>query len=356
MIIDRYIIREVFKPTVAISMILTFIFGCYIATRYLEGAVNGQLPGITVILLILLRIAIALEVLLPMTLYLSVLIALGRLYGDNEMIAMFACGISMARVLKSILLVAVVAGAIVACFSLYIRPWAWGQFFELKARALVNFDMTRMKGGIFYEIESGERVIFADAVDGKKNRAERVFIQTNRDREHQIIFAKKAIQQTDKKTGILILEFSDGYFYEFSRVKNQGRIMQFGKTVMPLEPKDIVQKDYKVKAAATKQLVHSENLEEIAEFQWRLAAPVATILLALLGAMLARSSPRQGKYAKIPAAILIFAVSFNLSAIAKKWVGQGVISTTPGIWWVQILMAVLLLFLWPSHLTFRRRK
>lgn len=357
MIIDRYIMREVFKPTVAICTVLTFIFGCYIASRYLEDAVNGQLPGVTVILLILLRIAIALEVLLPMTLYLSVIIALGRLYGDNEMIAMSACGIPMVRILKSIFLVALVAGGIVACFSLYIRPWAWGQFFELKARALVNFDMTRMKGGNFYEIEDGERVIFADTVDGKKNLAERVFIQTKRDRNLQIIFAKKAMQRKDKRSGKLSLEFSDGNIYEFSLFKDQGRIMQFGTSVIVLEPKNIIQKDYKVKAAATEKLAHSDNLEEIAEWQWRLAAPLSTVLLALLGAMLSRSSPRQGKYAKIPAAILIFAVYYNLSAVMKKWVSQGVIGTMPGVWWGQILMAGLLLmfFLRPRLNKFFRR-
>ena len=65
MIIDRYIMREIIKPTVAVCSALVFIYGCYMATRYLADAVSGQLPGITVIILILLRIAIALEVLLP---------------------------------------------------------------------------------------------------------------------------------------------------------------------------------------------------------------------------------------------------------------------------------------------------
>jgi lipopolysaccharide export system permease protein len=242
-----------------------------------------------------------------------------------------------------------------ACFSLVIRPWAWDQFFELKAEASVNFDMTRMKGGNFYEIDNGRRVIFADKVDGRKNLAERVFIQTRRERENQVIFAGKATQQTNRNTGRPVLEFSNGYFYEFSRFKDQGRIMQFGKTVMHLEPKDAARQDYKVKAAATEQLAHSDNLEEIAEFQWRLSAPLSTILLALLGAALARSSPRQGKYAKIPAAIVIFAVYYNLSAIAKKWVGQGVLGAMPGVWWVQILMAgLLMVFLWRPHVLFRR--
>jgi len=60
MIIDRYIMREIIKPTIAVCGILVFIFGCYMATRFLADALVGELPGATIILLILLRIAIAL--------------------------------------------------------------------------------------------------------------------------------------------------------------------------------------------------------------------------------------------------------------------------------------------------------
>jgi lipopolysaccharide export system permease protein len=348
--------REIFKPAVTICTVLMFIFGCYIAARYLEDAVQGQLPGSTVILLILLRITIALEVLLPTTLYLSVVIALGRLYSDAEMTAMFACGISMARVLKSVFFVSVITGMIVACFSLYIRPWAWGQFFELKARAKANFDMTRMKSGNFYEIENGERVIFADKVDNQKNRAESVFIQTKRDDKLQIIYSKQARQYTDDTTGTPILVFYDGYLYEFPQFGKEGRILEFENLAMHLEHEDVMQTEYKVKAASTEHLVRSNNMEEIAELQWRLAAPLSTILLALLGVPLSRSSPRQGKYSKVTMAVLIFAVYYNLSAMTKKWVGQGVVGIIPGIWWVQMLLAVLLLvLLWRPHLLFRWR-
>ncbi len=356
MIIDRYIIREILKPAVTISIVLISIFGCYIATRYLEDAVHGQLPGFTVIQLILLRIAIALEVLLPTTLYLSVVISLGRLYRDSEMTAMFACGISMARVLKSIFFVSVMFGMMVACFSLYIRPWAWGKFFELKARAKANFDMTRMKSGNFYELENGNRVIFTDKVNNKKNIAKHVFIQTKHNAILEVIYAEQARQYNDESTGKLILMFRNGFLYEFSQFGKNGRVSQFETMLMPLETKDVIQPEYKIKAASTGHLIHSNNVEEIAELHWRFIAPVSTVLLALLGVSLSKSSPRQGKYSKVTTAIVIFGVYYNLIAITKKWVGQGVIDSIPGIWWVQIMLAGLaLVLLYRSDEVFFRR-
>jgi lipopolysaccharide export system permease protein len=344
-IIDRYIIREIIKPTAAICTVLVFIFGCYISTRYGEDAVHGILPGFSVLQLILLRVVIALEVLLPTTLYLSVVIALGRLYRDAELTAMFACGISMARVIRAVFFVSIIGGLVVASLSLFIRPWAWDQFFQIKKEAEASFDLTRMKSGTFYSIGGGERVIFADKVDGQKNQAKRVFIQTKTEDSVQVIFADQAGQFEDDAGGKPILVFQDGQLYQFPRSGANGLILEFESSAMHLAPSPVIEREQKVKAAATKTLLHSNNLEEIAELQWRLSAPLSTILLALLAIPLSRSAPRQGKYVKAPVAILIFAVFYNFNALAKQWVSKGVIEVVPGIWWGQLLLAVLIVFL-----------
>jgi lipopolysaccharide export system permease protein len=344
--------REITKPTVAICTVLVFIFGCYMATRYLADAVGGQLPGTTVIVLILLRIVIALEILLPTTLYLSVVVALGRLYKDSEMTALYACGVSVFRTMRPVFFVSLIIAAIVFSLTLYIRPWAYNQFFRLKAQAKANFDLTRMKSGTFYRIENGDSIIFAEKVDHKHNQAKRVFIQTGRGDNLQIIYARRADQHNDQLSGIPILVFREGYLYDFSRSGKEDRIMQFDRSAIPLEPKENIQREYEIKAASTGSLVLSESKAETAELQWRLSAPLATLLLALLGVPLSRSTPRQGKYAKVITAALIFAVYYNLSAMAKKWVEQGVLNPIPGIWWVQALLVVLLvILLWRSPMT-----
>ena len=359
LIIDRYIIREIIKPTVTISVLLVFIFGCYTATRYLADAVSGQLPGTTVIIFILLKIAIALEVLLPTTLYLSVVIAFGRMYKDSEMTALSASGVSRARVLRPVFAVSLAIAVIVSCLSLYIRPWAYQQFFTLRAEAKANFDLTRMKGGTFYEISDGKRVIFAEKVNQLEDKAKRVFIRTERDGELQVIYARKANQIQEPTTGKEIIVFTDGHLYEFSRQGEKGRIIQFEKSAMPLDSNGKIKLKYRIKAAPTGSLAFSDDSEEIAELQWRLSTPLATILLALIGVPLSRSSPRRGKYAKVMTAVVIFAFYYNLSAIIKKWVEKGVLDTLPGIWWVQLMLAgLLLLLLWqrPRLRLFRWRQ
>lgn len=336
---------------------LVFIFGCYISTRYGEDAVHGLLPGSSVLQLILLRIVIALEVLLPTTLYLSVVIALGRLYRDAEITAMFACGISMTKVIKSVFLVSLICALIVACLSLFIRPWAWNQFFRIKTEAELNFDLTRMNGGIFYETSGGKRIIFADKVDHQTNEAQHVFIQTIKKDSIQIISAEQGTQFRNTATDRPVLVFQHGHLYELSRPDPKDWILEFEEATMPLTLQNDIPHEYKVKTAATTTLLHSNNLEEIAELQWRLTTPVSIILLALLGIPLSRSSPRQGKYVKAPIAILIFAGYYNFSALVKKWVAQGGLGTIPGIWLGQLLLIVLIgLFLWHPLFLWHRQK
>ena len=356
MIIDRYIMREIIKPTAVVCGILVFIFGCYMATRFLADALVGELAGTTILLLILLRIAIALEVLLPTTLYLSVVVALGRLYKDSEMTALSACGVSLGRILRPVFLTALGIALMVASLSIFIRPWAYDKYYRLKAQAEANFDLTRMNAGTFYEIEKGMRVIYAESVDNQQDEAQRVFILTERSDGLQVIWARQANQTPDRATGQQIIVFTDGHLYEFSRTGEEGRIIQFDQSAMPLEPKDNLRLKYRVKAASTGSLARSTNRKEIAEFQWRLSTPLATVLLAMLGVPLSRSSPRRGKYAKITTAVVIFAVYYNLGALTKKWVEKGVLDTLPGIWWLQMLLAALLLILlWqPTTLFFRR--
>ena len=148
----------------------------------------------------------------------------------------------------------------------------------------------------------------------------------------------------------------DGYMYEFTRRGEKGKISQFQEATYFLEPKEIVPTKYKRRAASSLHLAGSDKPEDIAELQWRFSTLFSTILLALLGVPISRTTPRQGKYAKVLIAAVIFAVYYNIVAVAKNWVEKEVISAIPGIWWVQVLLAgLLLVLLWRTGEVFRRQ-
>ena len=343
MIIDRYLIREISKPLTAICAFLVVIFASYRAAQYLAEAVAGLISGKIVLYLVLLKIAISMEVLLPTTLYLSVVLVLGRLYADSEMTALFACGVGIGRIFKAVIYLSIPLAMLVACLSLYVRPWAYQQGYVMTAMAKTALDIGKWKEGNFYKIPGMDRVIYADEIDQEKKLAEGVFIQSDKGDKVQVIYAKKVQQYSDAGNGKPLLIFQQGYVYELSRTGEEGHFMKFQQSTMSIDSGKTKPLEYKRKAASTLQLARSSALEDIAEYQWRLSTPISTLLLALLGIPLSRTAPRKGKYAKLVVAVLVLAIYYNTSAMAKDWVEQGVVGPVVGIWWVVMLLAILVL-------------
>ena len=313
------------------------IFVSYKSDRYLADVVEGLLPANTVISLLFLKATIALEVLLPITLYLSVVIGLGRLYTDSEMTALFACGVSPKTVLRSVFVFSLLLAVLVGTLSLFVRPWAYEKSYHITTQAENNFDFSQIRSGHFYEKNHGDRVIFVDDHDRSKASNNGVFTLTERDKVVQAILAQRAYQEADHVTGQKTIVFVNGHRYTLSRDGSRDRMIRFGTMTIQLKEKE-PKPEYKRKAAPTLQLAASTDSYDIAEFQWRLSTAVSTVLLGLLGIPLSRASPRQGKYAKLVTAVIIYAVYYNLVAIARNWVEQGVVSPMPGIWWAHTLL------------------
>ena len=101
LIIDRHISWEIIRPFCMGLGLLILVFIGFSAARQLSLAAEGQLDMLTAFKLIGLNTLITLEILLPSALFFSVLSAIGRLYRDSEMSALYAAGVSRARILEA---------------------------------------------------------------------------------------------------------------------------------------------------------------------------------------------------------------------------------------------------------------
>jgi lipopolysaccharide export system permease protein len=356
LILQRYIITEILKPAAAILIVLVIILSSYSAITYLAQAVAGSLPASTVGLLILLRIGMSLEVLLPTTFYLSVVIALGRLYKDSEMTALSACGVGILGVVKPVFWLSLPIALLAGCASLYIRPESYEKIYKVMDQAQAEFDISRLEADHFLEIENGKYMFFAEEAGTSQNGAHRVFIRVAEGDKRQVIQAQRMIQDEAEARGQRKLIFREGAFYEFPVKGSQGTVSRFEQAEYPLPAEAATGSRYRRKAADSQELVRSSRLEDIAELQWRLSTPLSTVLLALAGVPLSKSNPRRGKYAKIGLAIIIFAVYYQLFVIAKTWVEKAVVPPWVGLWWVPLLMAALAVWLlWRTGEVFFRR-
>lgn len=355
MIYKRYLISEILKSAAAIFTVVTIIFASDCAANYLAEAIEGLLPPATVGFLILLRVGIAMEVIFPVTFFLAVIIALGRLYKDSEMTAFSACGIGMIHVLKLVLILSLPVALMAAYASLCIRPDAWTKIYQVMDEADIQFDISRLNPNAFLEIRAGKVVFFAKKVRDSDHSAQSVFVRIADGEKRQIIQAQQMTQVENANSQRLLL-FRDGSMYEIPSKGEVAKISRFSQAHYSLPTENPGNSRYRRKATATARLVGSSRHEDMAELQWRLSAPLSTMLLALIAVPLSKSNPRKGKFARTGIAILIFAFYFQLFVIARTWVDKAVVSSLPGIWWVPALLIVLtIILLWRTKEFFYRR-
>ena len=341
LILDRYLTREIAKPLVVFCGGLLLLFANFTAIRYMNQVADGLMPFQSVLPLVLVRAAVALEILLPVALHLSVVVTLGRLYTDSEMTALFGSGVSPARIIRIVFLGSLVVAGLVAYLSIYVRPWANANRYRLEHEAAADVDLNDMQPGHFYENSSGA-VLFFQERNHSSGRMQKVFIQSRSESRVRLIWAEEAFYPQPAEAGASqSLVCSRALTYELYRDRTAVRQATSDELVLEWEKTKTLSEEYRRKAAPTWQLARSVLPKDIAEFQWRLSTPVAALLMGLLGFPLSRAKPRQGKYAKLFVSVVSYATFYNLNMMARHWVEKGVVSTVPGIWWVHLLLGIL---------------
>jgi len=344
MIIRRYLLGEILRPFAVTLSVLCLLFMGYGAAGFLSDAVNGLLPTSMIVQVIGLQTLIALEMLIPISLYLSVVLALGRLYADSEMTALFALGWTSAGLMGAVFGLSLCTAVIVAGLSLVARPWAYTRSHELASVAAASLNSNNMQAGTFYVTGKGERTIYIQRRDGPGAAAGGVFVQLRlRGGGTRIIYAA-SIEQLSPAPGGPRFHLSGAHVYD---IGVDGAASEVGLNAndlnLHLVSPSVRPPDYSAIAASTTHLRSSDSAPDIAEFQWRESTSVTTLLLGMLGVPLSRAHPRGHRNTKVGIALLIYAGYYLLYESARTWVQIGVLPPTPGLWIAPASLALVLI-------------
>ncbi|MEK8019741.1 MAG: LptF/LptG family permease, partial [Candidatus Parabeggiatoa sp.] len=153
MIISRYLFREILYILLALTALLILIYISHRFMKYLVQASIGDLPAQFIFQLLALRLLTDLMLILPLGFFLALLLALGRLYKDNEITAMAACGIGVP--VKSIISFGVIFAVIIGLLSLVLAPWAENQRGLLQVQLKTMAEVGGIAAGRFREFNHG---------------------------------------------------------------------------------------------------------------------------------------------------------------------------------------------------------
>jgi len=348
LIIGRYIAREISQAMLAVMTILLLIYVSNHFVRILSEVDSGALQVKVIALMLGLKTVSALGILLPLALFLAVLLAFGRLYKDNEAVALEACGVSPRTSLHAVMGFAMLVAVLVALLALWVAPWAEERAYQIRDQQRASSELVGLVSGRFIEPRSASGVIYVEKIDAEQKAMHNIFIQgllSGPSKAQVILAAQTGQQQRDTRSGDNFLVLNNGYRYEGRPGERDYRVIQYRRHAVRLSEPPVSRSYRKHRARTSASLLDMKKPADVAELQWRLSMPVSTLLLAMLAVPLSRTGPRQGKYAKLFVAIFIYVVYSNLLGMSQTWVEQDTVPGMLGLWWVHVVLATLIWWL-----------
>ena len=337
-LIDRYVIREVLKTLIGVSIVLFLIFMSNRIVRYLAQVASGDLPSNILFSLIGLTSIQYMILMLPLSIYIAILLLLGRFYKDQEMAAMNSCGIGTLHLYRPIFWISGPLAILVALMTFYVIPWTSQIEVDLLKGARKNLVFTGISAGQFRESQGGKRIIYVEEMSDDHIHMRNIFVRILDGKHPVMVTAEQGKMEIDPETGNRLLVLTRGARYEGEPGIDEYKRIEFERHSLVIKPPSDNVDEARRLAITTQALIAASGPEELAELQWRLGIPISVLVLSLLGVPLARVKPRQGQYGKLFTALLVYILYVNLLALAKSWIARDIIPASLGMWWVHLLM------------------
>lgn len=341
MIVFRYIFKETLKTQLSILLVLLLIFTSQQFIRILSRAADGSVPTSLIGHLMLLNIPYMGLLLLPISLFIAILFAHGRLYADSEMTVLRAIGVGPSYVMKVSLVLALLTTAVAVTNTMWLAPMAREKQTQLLDAAKADPLSVPLESGRFLSLDKGQLVAYVEDVQQSGRSLQRIFLLQRNDKpeEAAVIVAASGHLTTDRE-GIPWVTLSNGKRYAGTPPSTGFSIADFTEYRAQIQRKDIEPSNRKSSAIPSAQLYHSTNNKEIAEWQWRIALPLSIPILTLIAVPMAMVNPRQGRYAKLLPAVMLYLSYFLLLSAGESALERGQLPAHPGLYLVPILFTL----------------
>lgn len=333
--VERYVLREVVQTWLAVTGVLVAILISNQLSRVLGQAADNQYGRHVVFDLIALGAVMNLSVIVPVGLLLAVVLSLGRLYHDSEMAALQACGFGPGRLFGPLFCFAAVIALGLGWLSFVQVPRADKEVQLLRQSALKEAQFGQLDAGRFRSFGGGDAVFYAERVD-EDGVLHNVFVQREAAGRIEVALADTATYSKGGADGAHQVTLYNGRRYEGVPGRRDFRVIEFREHGIPVATPVISAVNQDPDTKPTRELLGSDAPSDIAQLQFRASAPIMALVLTLIAVPLSRLRPRQGRYARVGFAIVVYFIYSNLLSAAKVWLEKGDLPPAIGLWWVHL--------------------
>jgi LPS export ABC transporter permease LptF/LPS export ABC transporter permease LptG len=351
-ILDRYLVREIVPPFLLALIGLTFVLMLPPIMQSLAQLIAKGVAWTVILRVLLTLVPQALSVTIPMALLYGVLFGLGRWSADREFVAMQACGVSVFRILRPILLLAVVASGATAYETIVALPDANQTFRQVTFNIVASGAESDIKPRVFYQ-SFPNRVLYARDIQ-KAGGWRDVFLADSTRADETTVYVASAgrlVIDRDKQTVTLLLERGSSYT-TYLKKPEECDVHAFESLVLDMDANTVFPRAQLVKgdnektirelretAAVNRQRGQPFNAQ-LYTIQQKFSLPAACLVLALIGLALGASNRKDGKLASFALGtgvvfvyyVLLYtsraaALADRVSPIAAPWLVNVVLGT-----------------------------
>jgi lipopolysaccharide export system permease protein len=328
MLFDSTVRKELSKSFGAtLVVILTIVLTSFLI-RTVGQAADGAIAPQDVVLLLGYATLGNLSTFMALSLFVAVVLSLGRMYRDSEMAIWFASGVSLSRFVRPVLRTSWPVLLVVAVLLLWVWPWGNRSSMALRDRYQQRSDLSRATPGVFQTSNDGQRVFFierdnkADADSSDKAQARNIFILTQQEQSESVTSAKSGGLEAVGADRFLVLE--KGQRNDVDQRSSERTLSSFERyRVLASEGAAHAADSLPPKAMPTLDLINKPNARHDAELTWRFGLLLGAANLLLLGIGLAATNPRRASNWSLLFALLAFVVYYNLINLSQAWVASG---------------------------------
>jgi lipopolysaccharide export system permease protein len=344
-IVNRYIFKEISLPFFMILFILTFILLMGKILQLMDLMINKGVRFTDIVQLIIFLMPSFLLFTIPISLLFGIMMALGRLSMDNELMVLKASGISLYQLAQPILLASVLAFSITMFISYILVPQ--GNY----ATKMLLYNIARQKAslGIKEKIFNDDFkgiLIYADKVPVSGNYMEGVMISDQRlGSEPTTIIAQRAYLVSDPNALSITLRLEKGSTHMVDKALKNYRKMDFSFYDVKLDLGSSMA-DGKAKAKSStemtvmeiKQRIKASGLKEedrrelAIELYKKLSIPMSCIVFGILAIPLGIRKHRTAKSLGFTTGLITILAYYMLRLGGEALVETGRLSVIVGTW------------------------
>jgi LPS export ABC transporter permease LptF/LPS export ABC transporter permease LptG len=339
-LLDKYIGREVGSHAILGLAVFTFVFFVPQLVRLMDLVVRHSGGVFTVALIFLCSLTPVLAFTIPMAVLVGVLIGLGRLSADSEIVALHASGISLRRLLVPIGFVALGCSLATLILTFWLSPAAIRTLQSLEARLLLTQAPYAIQPRVFNE-QIPHYILYVQDVEAAATRWHGVFLASSgQAASSNVTIAQSAQVVADPENNKFELHLGSGSTHEYDpRAPQHYNVTTFGQSEIPVEISSPVAGPKNVAVSDSERSI-SELLAEKGprwrdarvEFHRRIAFPAACLVFALLGVPIGVRPRRGGRAAGLILTLVLIGGYYFLFVTGAHMAQQGSVAPWAGIW------------------------